>query len=38
MINIYLGEIAPKVQNDFYNNCDQDKSAHAYMALSNFKN
>lgn len=38
MINIYLEEIIPKAQNDFYNNCDQDKSALGYMVLSNFKN
>lgn len=35
----YLGgEIIPKMQNYLYKNYDQDKSAHTYVALPNFKN
>lgn len=33
-----VGEIILKVQNYFYKNCDQDKRAHIYVALPNFKN
>lgn len=36
MMNIYLGGIVPKVQNDFYNNRDQEKSVLASVVLSSF--